>query len=236
MAGSEAYSQWSRDNSYGYIFATNSSDKVTVGFNSLYIPTERLEVSGNIKSVGVKAGSFIDNDNAGFYLNPNGSSVLSSLTVTSLTSGTLSLSGILNASKLVDSDNTTFSVDPSGTSILNETRASIIKDRDNLSYFLDPNMNSNLFGLTLNSNLYWGQPTSSAEECGIVGGGTTGHLGLYSGYRYGNARGGNIQLIAGGSELDAGGDLIFVPGDGGTGLSGNIYMAPHLTSAKSGIG
>lgn len=119
--------QWTRDSNGNFIYPTNTSDRLTVGFLSSHTPAYRLEVNGS-----VRLHSLFDHNNLNYFLDPNGSSVLSSLTLTSSFTGTsgsftnlsassLNLSGALTTTGITNNGGVTYTASSTSLNFLSGT-------------------------------------------------------------------------------------------------------------------
>lgn len=147
-----------------------NNGNVSIG-NGNAAPADKLDVNG-----GVRATTFLDKNNAGYYLDPSSPGLSGNFAgVIEATAfkdennpgyyvdpasnsyiNTLQAAGNLQAPRFYDLDNTGFYLDPHSVSYLNDIRPSVIYDRDNTGYYLNPNGTSLVN--TFNSNASMSAP------------------------------------------------------------------------------
>ncbi len=127
-------------------FETNNNERmrIDVGGNigiGTFSPSQRMDVNGS-----VTANRYYDRNNASYYVDPAGTSMLN----TTYTHGAMYVGNsaadstdIYLADRLYDWDNTGYYLDPGSTSRLNRTditdlRTDIFYDRNNTAYYVDP--------------------------------------------------------------------------------------------------
>ncbi|MEK7607164.1 MAG: hypothetical protein AAB444_03155 [Patescibacteria group bacterium] len=135
------------------------------------VNTTNVNAAAVIATSALTAPLFYDKDNTNYYVNPATLSVLNSLTLSNLLTGTtLWLYGSTTTNKMLDTDDTAYYVDPSGGSrlknltvdnLLTATTLALpgtittskMLDYNDSTYFLDPNDNSRLKDLTVDNLL-----------------------------------------------------------------------------------
>ena len=147
---------------FGHVIAVVSED-LNVNF---------VNVEGDSMTGPLTVPSIIDANNANYFVNPDGLTVLNDLDVTgdldiaglTLANGSITVTEDVSANNVfannviaqqfTDADNNSYYLDPAGTSILNDITvndiiASSFVDVDDPSFFVDPSGTTNLNNLTI---------------------------------------------------------------------------------------
>ena len=147
---------------FGHVIAVISED-LNVNF---------VNVEGDSMTGPLTVPSIIDANNANYFVNPDGLTVLNDLDITgdldiaglTLANGSITVTADVSANNVfandviaqqfIDADNNSYYLDPAGTSILNDITvnditASSFVDVDDPSFFVDPSGTTNLNNLTI---------------------------------------------------------------------------------------
>lgn len=125
-----------KNNNFVERMRISNSGNVGIGDNS---PSDKLEVAGN-----VRAERFVDRNDTSYYVDPAGTSKLS----------TVEAVGDVKGARFVDRNNTSYYVDPTSTSRLSsidvdgDVKGARFVDRNSSGYYVDPSSTSNVNHLT----------------------------------------------------------------------------------------
>ena len=168
----------------GVVFANGAITTTgSISANGIISTTADISTSGDV--LGAR---FLDSDNITKFLNPAGTSELSTINA----SGAISAGGAVTGTQFIDADNATYLLDPSGTSNLNNVTivgdfaAGRFIDSGNTDYYTDPAGISRINELIVGYN----QSLSAVQFADDVGStvylfGNNGKLGMVNdGFNY----------------------------------------------------
>ena len=168
----------------GVVFANGAITTTgSISANGIISTTADISTSGDV--LGAR---FLDSDNITKFLNPAGTSELSTINA----SGAISAGGAVTGTQFIDADNATYLLDPSGTSNLNNVTivgdfaAGRFIDSGNTDYYTDPAGISRINELIVGYN----QSLSAVQFADDVGStvylfGNAGKLGMVNdGFNY----------------------------------------------------
>jgi hypothetical protein len=174
-----------------------------------------VDASANITygRASVRAPIFYDSNDTNYYVDPAGTSTMSTATINTIYTDTVNSSVVGDALELCYVRGSEVRIGPSGGNL--PIKAATYYDYADTSYYVDPNSTSNLHALTLASNL-------SLNNGNIFGP-------QYINMRYGNSSGGAVRLYDSNGTLQS-----YWYGDG-SGRGGLLDNDGHW-AVKVGIG